>query len=158
MPIQITSDAFAAGSAIPVRFTDDGDDVSPALKWSGIPANTRELALIMDDPDAPQPQPWVHWVMCKIPANTGGLPEGVPKHARPDSPPGAIQGTTSFKKIGYGGPAPPKGHGTHHYHFRLYALDKPLDLTGELNKTSLLAAMSGHILDQGELVGTYIRE
>lgn len=157
MSIQISSDAFAPGSTIPIRYTADGDDVSPPLKWSGVPENTQELALIVEDPDAPQPTPFVHWVMCKIPADADGLSEGVPPRVHPVAPPGALQGKTSFKKIGYGGPAPPKGHGTHHYHFRLFALDEPLKVTGELDKKSLLDAMSGHVLDQGDLVGTYER-
>jgi Raf kinase inhibitor-like YbhB/YbcL family protein len=157
MSIQISSDAFSPGSTIPVRYTADGDDVSPPLKWSGVPENTRELALIVEDPDAPQPTPFVHWVIYKIPPNADGLSEGVPARAHPATPAGAVQGKTSFKKIGYGGPAPPKGHGTHHYHFRLFALDAPLEVQGELDKKSLLAAMSGHVLEQGELVGTYER-
>jgi Raf kinase inhibitor-like YbhB/YbcL family protein len=157
MSIQISSTAFTPGSTIPIRYTADGDDISPPLKWSGIPQTTKELALIVEDPDAPQPTPFVHWVMYKIPANADGLPEGVSTRAHPDFPAGAVQGKTSFKRIGYGGPAPPKGHGTHHYHFRLFALDEPLEVQGELDKNALLAAMSGHVLDQGELVGTYKR-
>jgi Raf kinase inhibitor-like YbhB/YbcL family protein len=157
MSIQIRSEAFSPGSTIPIRYTADGDDVSPPLRWSGVPENTKELALIVEDPDAPQPTPFVHWVMYKIPADTDGLSEGVPTRAHPDSAAGSVQGATSFKKIGYGGPAPPRGHGTHHYHFRLFALDEPLTVQGELDKQSLLAAMSGHVLDQGDLVGTYER-
>jgi Raf kinase inhibitor-like YbhB/YbcL family protein len=157
MSIQVTSEAFAPGAAIPTRYSGDGDDVSPPLNWSGVPANTHELALIVEDPDAPQPEPFVHWVIYKIPADATGLAEGVPVQARLASPSGAMQGKNSFKKIGYGGPAPPRGHGTHHYHFRLYALDRPVEVQGELDKEALLAATSGHILDQGELVGTYER-
>jgi Raf kinase inhibitor-like YbhB/YbcL family protein len=157
MSIQITSDAFAPGATIPTRYTGEGDDVSPPLKWSGVPDQAKELALIVDDPDAPQKEPFVHWVMYKIPANAKGLPEGVAPSAKTLSPPSALQGKSSFRKIGYGGPMPPRGHGTHHYHFKLYALDQPLTVRDGLDKTALLAAMSGHILDQGELVGTYER-
>lgn len=157
MGLLIESTAFADGERIPKRFTEDGEDVSPPLTWSGPPAGTKELALICDDPDAPTPQPWVHWVIYKIAAGTGGLPEKVPTPARLSEPPGALQGKNSWGRIGYGGPAPPRGHGTHHYHFKLYALDAPLDVAPGLNKDRLLAAMKGHILAQGELVGTYQR-
>lgn len=157
MPIAITSDAFAAGAAIPSEHTGDGQDLSPPLNWDGVPPQAKELALVVDDPDAPQAEPWVHWLLYKIPAGTGGLPEGVPPRDTPGAPAGALQGRNSFGKIGYGGPAPPRGHGTHHYHFRLYALDEPLKVQAGLDKKALLSAMSGHVLDQGELVGTYQR-
>ena len=125
MSIQVTSEAFAAEEMIPSKFTADGQNVSPKLQWGELPAGTRELALIVDDPDAPREQPFVHWVMYKIPPDADGLPEHLPNQTQLDSPPGAVQGKNSFGKIGYGGPAPPSGHGTHHYHFQLYALDKP---------------------------------
>jgi Raf kinase inhibitor-like YbhB/YbcL family protein len=156
MSIQITSDAFAPGATIPIRYTGDGDDVSPPLEWSGVPDQTKELALIVDDPDAPQSEPFVHWVMYKIPSAVTELCEGVTPDAKTQSPP-ALQGKSSFGKIGYGGPMPPRGHGTHHYHFKLYALDQPLMLHDGVDKAALMAAMSGHILDQGELIGTYQR-
>ena len=114
MSIRVTSDAFAPGAAIPTRYSGDGDDVSPPLKWSGVPKNTKELALIVEDPDAPQAEPFVHWVIYKIPADATGLAEGVPAQARLTSSAGAVQGKNSFKRIGYGGPKPPPGHGTHH--------------------------------------------
>jgi Raf kinase inhibitor-like YbhB/YbcL family protein len=158
MSIQLSSDAFQPGAAIPRRYTADGEDVSPPLKWTGVPQNTRELALIVEDPDAPQPEPFVHWVMYKIPGDATGLPESVPAQPQLKSPASALQGQNSFKKkIGYGGPKPPPGHGTHHYHFRVYALDEPLEVRSGLDNKALMAAMSGHILDQGELVGTYER-
>jgi Raf kinase inhibitor-like YbhB/YbcL family protein len=158
MSIQVTSEAFKPGAAIPARYTADGDDISPPLNWTGVPGNAKELALIVEDPDAPQPEPFIHWVIYKIPADAAGLPEGVPAQAKLKSPAGAVQGKNSFKnKIGYGGPAPPPGHGTHHYHFRLYALDQPLEVQGGLDNKALIAAMSGHILDEGELIGTYER-
>jgi Raf kinase inhibitor-like YbhB/YbcL family protein len=158
MSIRVTSEAFAHGAAIPGRYAADGDDISPQLNWTGVPENAKELALIVEDPDAPQAEPFVHWVMYKIPADVAGLAEGVPVQAKLKAPAGAVQGKNSFKnKIGYGGPAPPPGHGTHHYHFRLYALDQPLEVQGGLDNNALIAAMSGHILDEGELVGTYKR-
>ena len=157
MSIRIASDSFEADERIPTKFTDDGDDVSPALTWSGLPADTKELALIVDDPDAPRAEPWIHWVLYKLPPATSGLPEGVPANEKLPQLGAALQGRNDFKKIGYGGPAPPKGHGTHHYRFHLYALDRALQLKPGLDNKSLLAAMSGHILDEGVLVGTYER-
>lgn len=157
MAIQITSDAFLPSAVIPRRYTSDGQNLSPPLKWSGLPPQTRELALIAEDPDAPQPEPFVHWVVYGIPPEANGLPEGVPNRERPDAPAGALQGRNSFAKVGYGGPAPPRGHGLHHYHFRVYALNEPLKVKAQLDKKALLSAMSGHVLDEGELVGTYQR-
>ena len=111
----------------------------------------------MDDPDAPTTEPWVHWVIYKIPVGTDGLAEGVPPVPHPSFPGGSIQGKNSWKTAGYRGPAPPKGHGTHRYFFKLYALDKVLDPHHALDKPSLLRAMAGHIVAEGELMGTYER-
>jgi Raf kinase inhibitor-like YbhB/YbcL family protein len=158
MSLQITSDAFSDGGPIPQKFTGDGDDLSPPLHISGVPKQAKELALIVDDPDAPRDEPFVHWVMYGIPADQSDLPEAIASGAKLRSPPGAMQGTNSFGKIGYGGPAPPKGHGEHHYHFHLYALDQPLKAQGGLDKKGLLAAMSGHVIDEGETVGTCQRQ
>jgi len=157
MSIKMESTAFAAGAAIPRKYTGDGQDVSPPLKWSGLPDGVKELALICDDPDAPTPQPWVHWVIYGIPPTATGLPENVSKTAEPREVPGARHGRNSWGKTGYGGPAPPKGHGTHHYHFKLYALDAPLKAAAGLDKDALLKAMKGRVLAQGELLGTYQR-
>jgi Raf kinase inhibitor-like YbhB/YbcL family protein len=157
MSLTIQSPAFANNAVIPKRFTGDGEDVSPQLTWSGVPANAKELALIMDDPDAPTPEPWVHWVIYKIPVSPTGLPENVAKTAKLTTPAGALQGKNSWGKESYGGPAPPRGHGTHHYHFKLYALDAALNVSSGLTKAQLLSAMKGHIVAQGELVGTYQR-
>jgi Raf kinase inhibitor-like YbhB/YbcL family protein len=157
MSISVRSSAFADGKPIPRRHTGDGEDLSPLLEWSGLPATARELALIVDDPDAPTPEPWVHWVIYKLPATLAGLPEGVPPTAQKSPIPGAVQGKNSWSTIGYRGPAPPKGHGVHHYHFKLYALDRALDLREGLDKASLLKAIEGHLLEERELVGTYER-
>ncbi len=157
MGITLRSVAFAEGETIPRRFTGDGEDLSPPLSWEGLPPATRELAMIVDDPDAPTSEPWVHWVIYKLPATQEGLIEGVPPMPRPKSPPGSIQGRNSWDAIGYQGPAPPKGHGVHRYFFRLYALDRGLELPEGLDKAGLLKAMRGHILAQAELMGTYQR-
>lgn len=147
--IQVTSSAFAPGSAIPVQYTGEGADRSPPLAWSAPPAGTAELALICDDPDAPTPEPWVHWVAYGIPADSRGMAEGASS--------GSIQGKNSWGKLGYGGPMPPKGHGVHHYHFQLYALDTKLGADPGLTKDALLAKMRGHIVAEGKLTGTYER-
>lgn len=154
--LELRAAAFEHAQPIPTRFTEDGEDLSPALTWSGVPATASELALIMDDPDAPSAQPWVHWVIYRIPGATTALPEGIARREQPDTPPGAMQGNNSWGTIGYRGPAPPRGP-VHHYHFRLYALDAPLTLKPGTDKAALLKAMSGHILAQGELIGTYQR-
>lgn len=161
MPIQISSPAFAAGQPIPKKHTGEGQDVSPQLQWSGVPEGTKELALICDDPDAPTREPWVHWLIYKIPADRKGLPEGIMKQPRLTDPPGAMQGLNSWPKgenLGYRGPMPPPGHGTHHYHFKLYALKDALAVEPGLDKNALLAKMQGHVLAEGELIGTYERK
>lgn len=157
MKITITSPAFKHNEPIPRKYTGEDRDVSPALSWSGIPAEAKELALIVDDPDAPRPEPWVHWVIYKLPPGLSGLPEGVATSAALSEPTGALQGENSWGRSGYGGPMPPPGHGVHHYHFRLYALDTDLDVKAGLDKDALLAKMQGHILAEGELIGTYQR-
>jgi len=157
MPSILKSPAFEPGTVIPRRHTGDGEDLSPPLTWSGLPPDTRELALIVDDPDAPSPQPWVHWVIFKIPAADSAIAEGVPPKPAPSFPSGAIQGKNSWGTIGYRGPAPPKGHGVHRYHFRLFALDAPLSVAAGIDKPGLLKAMQGHILAEAELVGIYQR-
>ncbi|HEX2974014.1 MAG TPA: YbhB/YbcL family Raf kinase inhibitor-like protein [Tepidisphaeraceae bacterium] len=157
MGIHIESEAFRDGQTIPVKYTRDGDNVSPPLKWENLPVGTKELALIVEDPDAPTPEPFIHWVAFKIPGDASDLPEGVPQKKKPSISPPLAQGKNDFKAIGYDGPAPPVGHGTHHYHFELYALDKPLETEAGQDVKSLIASMSGHILDRGEIIGTYER-
>jgi Raf kinase inhibitor-like YbhB/YbcL family protein len=161
MTIAVTSAAFANGQPIPKKYTGEGADVSPPLAWSNLPEKTKELALICDDPDAQMDEPWVHWVIYKIPASLSGLPEGVPRDPRLKSPPGALQGQNSWPKgkgnVGYRGPMPPPGHGIHHYHFKLYALEAHLPVQPGLDKKTLLGEIHGHVLAEGELVGTYER-
>ena len=142
MSIQLTSSAFAEGNPIPAKYTCDGEDVSPPLKWSSMPEGTKSLALISDDPDAPVGT-WVHWVIYGIPPDATELQEGVPTSEVLTN--GAKQGITDFKRIGYGGPCPPPG-GPHRYFFKLYALDTDLDLKPGATKRDLLRAMEGHIL------------
>ncbi len=159
--IDVTSTAFANGQPIPQKYTGEGQDLSPPLAWKTAPAGTRQWALICDDPDAPTAEPWVHWVLYEIPGDVRSLPEGVDTAAKPRAPKGALQGLNSWtdgRKIGYRGPFPPNGHGVHHYHFKLYALDAPLALKEGLAKKALLKAMDGHILATGELIGTYERK
>lgn len=158
MSIKIQSSAFTANAAIPKKYTGEGPDVSPQLTWDGVPPTAKELALICDDPDAPRAEPWVHWVLYKIPATTRELPEGVPAAETLAAPAGTMNGRNDFGRLGYGGPMPPKGHGTHRYYFKLYVLDTVLNLKPGATKHQLLAAMKGHILAEGALVGTYERK
>jgi Raf kinase inhibitor-like YbhB/YbcL family protein len=151
--MKFETSAFAPGQPIPQKFTCQGDDVSPALSWSGAPANTKSFALIADDPDAPVGT-WVHWVFYNLPAQTHSLPEGVPKS---DHAQNAVQGTNDFKKMGYGGPCPPPGK-PHRYFFKLYALDATLNLPPGATKADIEHAMQGHILAHAELIGTYQRK
>ena len=152
MAIQLTSEAFSDGTMIPKRFTCDGADISPPLSWSDLPTETGSLALICDDPDAPVGT-WDHWVLFNIPATATGLPEDVSAKASLDD--GSIHGNNSWGRPGYGGPCPPGG--THRYFFKLYALDTKLDLKTGATKSQLVKAMEGHILAQGQLMGTYRR-
>jgi Raf kinase inhibitor-like YbhB/YbcL family protein len=159
--IAITSPAFEDAQPIPKRHTEDGEDLSPALAWVYAPKGTKQWALICDDPDAPTPEPWVHWVIYSIPGEIRSLAEGVEPAPKLAELKGALQGKNSWPSgptIGYRGPAPPKGHGVHHYHFKLYALDAALALKPELTKPELEHAMEGHVLATGELIGTYVRK
>jgi len=156
MSMIIESPSFAHDRAIPARHTCDGSNVSPPLAWSGVPAGTKSLALIVDDPDAPDPaapkMTWVHWVLYNIPAETTGLTEGVTVN----SPAGALQGINDWQRIGYGGPCPPVG--SHRYYFKLYALDTLLPDLKHPAKAALEKAMQGHILARSNLVGLYKRQ
>lgn len=153
MPQQLTSSAFGQGEKIPAKYTGDGADVSPSLAWPVAPFGTRSFALICDDPDAPRGT-WVHWVLFNMPSEQQTLDEGVPTTEKLAN--GALQGTNDFGKIGYGGPAPPPGK-PHRYFFKLYALDAVLPLPAGSTKSQLVNAMKGHVVDEGELMGTYQR-
>lgn len=150
----LTSPDFTPGGAIPAVYTCEGKDVSPALSWSGVPEGTRSLALVIADPDAPDPvKPqltWSHWVLYNLPPDAKGLPQGVAATALP---PGTLQGKNDWKRTGYGGPCPPIGR--HRYFHRLYALDVVLPDLQEPSRESLEAQMKGHILATAELMGTY---
>lgn len=149
--LSITSTAFPEGGSIPTRHTCEGEDLAPPLAFSGLPAGTRSLALVVDDPDAPDPAAprmvWVHWVVHDLPPGTGGLPEGGAL------PAGAREGLNDWKRTGYGGPCPPVGR--HRYYFKLYALDAALGDLGAPTKARLLEAMHGHVLAEAQLMGTY---
>ncbi len=160
-PITVTSPAFKHGAALPVDYTADGKNISPPLSWSNLPAGTKEIAVIHEDPTAPTSQPFVHWVIYKIPATAKGLPENIPADpaaAMPTELTGALQGVSGFRRPGYRGPAPPKPGRVHEYHFIVYALDAPLDVQAGLTKAQLLEAMKVHIIGQGEIIGTYQRQ
>ena len=153
MPFTLESPAFPPNGPIPSAYTCEAGDASPPLKWSGAPAGTKSFALIIDDPDAPDPaapkMTWVHWVLYNIPASTSMLAEGA---AKSGLPPGTLAGTNDFRRTAYGGPCPPIG--THRYFHKLYALDTTLTLANA-NKAALEKAMAGHVLGQAVLVGTY---
>jgi len=154
MTIKVTSSAFQQGGTIPSQYTCEGKDVSPPLAWTGAPSNAKSIAMIVDDPDAPDPakpqRVYVHWVVYNIPAGTSSLPENGSKSGMPK---GAVQGKNDWGKAEYGGPCPPIGR--HRYFFKLYALDAQLTGLSAPTKADLERAMKGHIVDTGELMGTY---
>ncbi len=156
MALAITSSAFTHNGKVPILYTCDGQDISPPLTWSGLPEGTKSLALIVDDPDAPDPKApkmtWVHWVLYNIPPDTNGLSEGV---ASAELPVGTQEGMNDWKRTGYGGPCPPIG--SHRYYHKLYALDSILPNLDKPTKVQLEKAMQGHVLGHAELIGTYQR-
>jgi Raf kinase inhibitor-like YbhB/YbcL family protein len=156
MSLHLTSTSFAANGDMPARLTCQGGDTSPALAWAGAPAGTKSFALIVDDPDAPDPaapqRTWVHWVVYNIPAEVAGLEEG----ASTKMPSGAVDGHNDWKRAGYGGPCPPVGR--HRYFHKLHALDIVLPAGAPLDKAGLERAMEGHVLARAELVGTYEKQ
>jgi len=158
--ITVTSATLKANETIPKDHTADGKNLSPALMWSGAPANTKQFAMVMDDPDVPMPGGFVHWVVYKIPAAAKGLPAELPMDSTLTAPPelaGTIQGLSGFRSVGYRGPAPPPGSGLHHYTFTVYALDTELTLAERANRAELMKAMEGHIIGKGALVSIYER-
>lgn len=159
--LTVTSTAFVDGGALPRKYAykGEGDNVSPPISWSGAPGEAKEFVLICDDPDAPRAEPWVHWVLYKIPATMTSLAEGENDNV--------VEGKNDFKEMGWGGPMPPKGHGVHHYHFKVYALasplfdvplDGPTDLKAGATKQLVMEAMKDRVLAWGELIGTYERK
>jgi Raf kinase inhibitor-like YbhB/YbcL family protein len=154
MAFQLTSNAFRPGAEIPPRHTSDGNDISPPLHWTGTPAGTKSLALVVDDPDAPDPTApkvdWVHWIVYDLPPDLGALPEGADGGTLPK---GARQGLNDWKQPRWRGPAPPAGD--HRYYFRLYALDTALPDLKQPTRAQLVKAMEGHVLARAELVGRY---
>jgi hypothetical protein len=154
MALSLSSPVFEQNGSIPKLYTCQGKDISPALVWSGLPDGTKSIALIVDDPDAPDPaapkRTWVHWVLYNIPTTATGLPEAVNATGLPS---GTRQGRNDWDRTGYGGPCPPIGR--HRYFHKLYALDVVLQDLKQPTKATLLEAMKGHILEQVELVGTY---
>ena len=156
MALTLTSPAFPSGGVIPREHTCDGADRSPPLEWSGAPEGTRSFALIVDDPDAPDPKAptmtWVHWLLYDIPVTASDLPAGA---RAKDLPPGTREGTNNWNRTGYGGPCPPIGR--HRYFHKLYAVDTLLGDLGRPTAAQLSAAMNPHLLGSAELVGTYER-
>jgi Raf kinase inhibitor-like YbhB/YbcL family protein len=154
MSLTLTSPAFGSGGPIPSVHTCEGPDRSPPLAWHGVPADARSLALIVDDPDAPDPKAprmtWVHWVLYNIPPSATGLPEAV---SSADLPAGTLEGTSDYKRTRWGGPCPPIGR--HRYFFKLYALNTVLSDLHRPTKAKLEQAIAGHVLEQAELIGTY---
>ena len=145
----VISPAFAANGVIPLRHSAYGEGVSPALSWTGLPAGTRSLALMMEDPDATSARPFVHWLAWNIDPALGALQEGIAPNT-----PGLVQGRNNRRSIGYFGPRPP-GSRPHRYHFQMFALDAPLNLPAGADREALLAAMNGHVLAKGDLVGLF---
>lgn len=154
MSLTLTSSAFTSDAEIPAKYTCEGTDVSPPLAWHDVPSGTKSLALVVDDPDAPDPAAprvtWVHWVLYDIPSSATGLPEAVDQHGLPE---GTREGINDWQRSGYGGPCPPIGR--HRYFHKLYALDVVIGDLGQATKADLEAAMEGHILGKAELIGTY---
>lgn len=152
MALQLKSEAFSEGKFIPEKYTCQGEDVSPPLSWAGVPDSTESFVLICDDPDAPAGT-WDHWLIYNIPADKVSLEESIPKEEEVQ---GMSQGVNDFDNIGYGGPCPPPGP-SHRYVFRLYALDKNLDLEAGLNKNELLESIESNIIEKTKLVGKFSR-
>jgi len=153
LDLRLESPSFVNGGRIPATYAADGQNISPALTWASLPKETRALALLCEDPDAPGPTPFIHWLVADIdPQQVGSMIE-----QGAGSFPNATLGRNSFGRLGYDGPEPPKGSGVHHYHFRLYALVVPLGLKEGFGKEALMDALRGRLLGTGEIVGTYER-
>jgi Raf kinase inhibitor-like YbhB/YbcL family protein len=153
--LTIQSSAFRDGQPLPQTFSDYGDKVSPPLRWSGVPPAARALVLMMEDPDAAEPKPFVHWLLYNLPVDQTALEESVSPLPRLPQYHGALQGRNSKGSIGYAGPHPPKTDRAHHYHIELFALDEVLTLAPSVDRDQLLTAMSGHVIATGQIVGLF---
>ena len=144
--LRVSSPAFGTHGRLPKRHTGDAEDVSPPIEWSGVPEGTRSFAVVMHDPDAPLVDGFTHWVGYGIPGDAAGLEEDAEDH---------VSGQNSFGNTGYNGPAPPPGHGVHHYYIWVYALDDDLDLEPGLDRRALLERIEDHVIEQARVIGTY---
>jgi Raf kinase inhibitor-like YbhB/YbcL family protein len=153
--LAVKSSSFSATETIPTRHSDYGEKLSPALSWTAVPSSAKALVLIAEDPDAADPKPFVHWVLYNLPPSINVLPESVPGTPRLPQFGNALQGRNSRGTIGYFGPRPPKGDPPHHYHFQIFAVDTMLDLDPGATTAEVLAAMAGHVVAAGEIVGSY---
>jgi Raf kinase inhibitor-like YbhB/YbcL family protein len=153
--IVVTSRAFRNNAVIPLRHSDYGEKVSPDFAWTGVPATAKALVVLMEDPDAREPKPFVHWVLYNLPPALNALPESVPGVPRLPEFGGALQGRNSRGTTGYFGPRPPKGDPAHHYHLQVFALDAPLSLNPGATASAVLTALDGHVVGKGELVATF---
>lgn len=155
MPITLLSNSFGNEDFLPVEFTFQGRSINPHLKWSNLPAGTQEIAIICEDPDAPSPSPIVHWIIYGIDPRDHEIPAGLPKHSELTSPIQAKQGLNSFFISGYIGPNPNFWHGPHRYIFRIFALDKKLDLEPNIGRSAFLKSIQGHILEESKIIALY---
>jgi Raf kinase inhibitor-like YbhB/YbcL family protein len=156
--ITVSSPAFKDGQPIPEEYSAYGKGKSIPLSWSNLPPGTRSAAVVIDDPDAHTPRPFVHWVIYNIPAETKSLDAGLPTKPKLETPRGAVQGMNSRQSVGYFGPRPPQGDPPHHYHIKVFALDQELKLDPGGDEPALTNAMKGHVLGQGQLVGTFQKQ
>jgi Raf kinase inhibitor-like YbhB/YbcL family protein len=156
--LSVTSPAFKHGAPIPPTYSAYGEDVSPPLKWDKVPEGTQSFVVLMEDPDAAKPKPFIHWVLYNLPADTRELRTGIPAHARVADIGQPEQGQNSRGSIGYFGPKPPKGDPAHHYHFQVFALDRRLDVPLGAKRADILKAMARHVLAKGEVVGTFKKD
>jgi Raf kinase inhibitor-like YbhB/YbcL family protein len=153
--LHVRSDAFDTNGEIPAEHTAYGRNASPLLNWSGVPEGAKSIAVMVEDPDAPEPKPFVHWLVYNLSPYASGLPADVPPGDYLSAPAGAAQGKNSANTVGYSGPRPPVGDPAHHYHFQVFALDKELGLKAGATRQDLIRAMNGHVVAKGQLVGTY---
>jgi Raf kinase inhibitor-like YbhB/YbcL family protein len=152
--LAVTSTAFKHNGAMPMKYSEYADGISPALAWTAVP-NAQSYAIVMEDPDAKPQLPFVHWVAWNIPANVTSLPDGVQEQPRLTEPEGVLQGRNTRGSTGYYGPRPPAGEAAHRYHFQVFALDTKLDVPFGADRDQVLAAMQGHVIGKGEIIGKY---